>query len=129
MGRPKADGIGEHPGGPATEAQVGIYMHVYEYICVCTHACVYLGSSGASLPEGWQEKERISSPKVWSSAKQTGNEVPPYAHQDLEEGEKVCDSNRISATATSPVCRERPGSVSVSKNVTDSVVLGQDPGT
>lgn len=98
-------------------------------MCVCTRACVYLGSSEASLTEGWQEKERISSPKVWGSANQTGNELPPYAHPDLEEGEKMCDRNWISATAVSPVCRERPGSVSVSKNVTDSVILGQDPGT
>lgn len=42
VGRQKADGIGEHPGGPATETQVGIYMHVYEHICVCArvHACI-----------------------------------------------------------------------------------------
>lgn len=84
-------------------------------MCVCTRARVYLGSSEASLPEGWQEKERISSPKVWGSAKQTENEVPPYARQDLEEGEKTCDSDWLSATAVSPMCRERPGSASVSK--------------
>lgn len=131
MGRPKAAGIGENSGGPATEAEVGMRACVCIHMCMCVHVCmgVHLGSSEVSFHEGQQEKERISPPKAWGSAKQTGNEVPPYTHQELEEEEKTCDDNCILSITVSPVCSKRPGSASVSKNMTNSIVLGEDPGT
>lgn len=33
MGKPKADGIGEHPGIPVTETQVGVCVHAR--VCAC----------------------------------------------------------------------------------------------
>ena len=95
MGRPKADGIGEHPGSPAAETQVRV--------CARTGG-VWLGNLEASLPVGCQEKERIStSLKAWGSAKQTGNKVPPYAHQELEEGRECVPETGFLSTAVSLV--------------------------
>lgn len=93
--------------------------------CARVPMCVCLGTSVASFPEGSQGKDRSASfPKARGSAKQTADEGPPSIHQELEEGEKTHAGDWISSTAVPPVCLKRPGSVSVSRNITYSTVLG-----
>ena len=89
VGRPKAGGIGEHPGGPAEEAQVGTRVTVYicVYICVCMHdvcACVYLGSSEASFPN--ISRKRKESPPLQRHA---ALPTPPAHIKNWSEGENV----------------------------------------
>lgn len=97
VGRPKADGIGKHPGGPVAEAQVG--THACVCVCVCMHMCVHahLGSSKASFLK--VSRKRKEPPPL---QKHRALPSPLDTHQELEEGEKMCESNWILSTAVSP---------------------------
>ena len=91
MDRPKAGGIGEHPGDPAAGAQVGIRVYVCMCACACVHVCVFRDLR-VFFPRGWAGKgKKLLISKGVGLYQANWNGVPPSIHQEPEEGEKMCD--------------------------------------
>ena len=93
-------------------------------MCVCTSVkvctCVYWGTSEASVPKGSQEKDSSPLQANWEWG-------PFFSTSRTRRRGDMCDGDWPSSTPVSPVCSQRPASVSVSRNVPYTRVLEWDP--